>query len=189
MGRCGRNRENRPRHNEMAETTDRIERKGPIRGLVDTFHHSLDEKNRLTIPSEWRDALGCPEYIYVMPSASEECLELVPVELMERVLQSYQSDDLFDDEADADGRAIAAISQMLKIDSAGRIRISDKLLEHAHIKPGAKSGVTMIGGIRKATLWSEALKPAPKDGKLDLREYRAVVEKRKLLAKSRRGKC
>lgn len=169
----------------MAETTDRTERKGPIRGLVDTFRHSLDDKNRLTIPSEWRDALGCPEYIYVMPSASEECLELVPVELMERVLQSYQSDDLFDDEADADGRAIAAISQMLKIDSAGRIRIGDKLLAHAHIK----SGVTMIGGIRKATLWAEERKPPSKDGKLDLREFRAVVEKRKLLAKARRGKC
>ena len=42
----------------MAEATDRTVRKGPIAGLVDTFRHSLDEKKRLTIPSEWRDALG-----------------------------------------------------------------------------------------------------------------------------------
>ena len=183
MGRSGRIREIRPRCVKMAETTDRTVQRGPIRGLVDTFRHSLDEKKRLTIPSEWRDALGKPEYIYVMPSATEECLELVPVELMERTLESYQSADLFDDEADADAQAIASISQMLKVDSAGRIRISDRMLAHARIT----SGVTMIGGIRKATLWAEESRPAPKDGKLDLSAYRAVVEKRKLLAKARRG--
>lgn len=184
MGRCGRSRVFLPQNGKMAETTDRTERKSPIRGLVDTFRHSLDDKNRLTIPSEWRDALGRPEYVYVMPSATEDCLELVPVELMERMLQSYQSDDFFDDEADADERAIASISQMLKVDSAGRIRISDRLLAHANIK----SGVTMIGGIRKATLWADEAKPESKDGKLDLTAYRAVVEKRKLLAKAKRGR-
>ena len=183
MGRCGRSRGIRPHRVKMAETTDRTVQKGPVCGLVDTFRHSLDQKKRLTIPSEWRDALGNPEYIYVMPSATEYCLDLVPVELMERTLESYQSADLFDDEADADAQAIASISQMLKVDSAGRIRISDRMLAHANIK----SGVTMIGGMRKATLWAEEAKPAPKDGKLDLTAYRAVVEKRKLLAKARRA--
>ena len=167
----------------MAEMTDKTVRKGPIAGLVDTFRHSLDEKKRLTIPSEWRDALGKPDYVYVMPSAAEDCLELVPVELMERTLESYQSADLFDDEADADAQAIAANAQMLKVDGAGRIRIGDRLLAHAHIT----GGVTMIGGIRKAKLWAEKLRPAPADGKLDLAAYRAVVEKRKLLAKAKRG--
>ena len=167
----------------MAETTDKTVRRSPIAGLVDTFRHSLDEKKRLTIPSEWRDALGMPSYVYVMPSATEECLELVPVELMERTLESYQSADLFDDDADADAQAIAANAQMLKVDSAGRIRIGDRLLAHARIT----SGVTMIGGIRKAKLWAEELKPASADGKLDLTAYRAVVEKRKRLAKMKRG--
>ena len=185
MGRSGRRREIRPHYVKMAETTDRTVQRGPIRGLMDTFRHSLDEKKRLTIPSEWRDALGKPDYIYVIPSATEECLELIPVELMERMAQRYESADLFDDEVDAEERAIAEISQMLKVDSAGRIRINDRMLAHAHIK----SGVTMIGGMRKATLWAEEIKPAPKDGKLDLSAYRAVVEKRRLLAKARRGQA
>ena len=29
-----------------------------VGGLVDTFYHTLDPKKRLTIPSEWRDAMG-----------------------------------------------------------------------------------------------------------------------------------
>ena len=167
----------------MAENTERTVRERTVSGLVDTFRHSLDPKKRLTIPSEWRDALGNPSYIYVMPSATEECLELVPVELMERMVAQYQNADLFDDEADADAQAIAAHAQMLKVDSAGRIRIGDDLLSHA----GITGGITMIGAIRKAKLWATERKPPSKTGKLDLAEFRAVVEKRKLMAKARKG--
>lgn len=166
----------------MAETIERTVHKGLNRGLVDTFRHSLDERKRLTIPSEWRDALGDPDYVYILPSATENCLELIPVELMERMVEQYQQADLFDDEADADQRAIASISQMLKVDKAGRIRIGDDFLAHV----GIKNDVTMIGGMRKATLWASENRPEPKGGKLDLTAYRAVVEKRKLLAKARR---
>lgn len=153
--------------------------KRPFGGLVDTFRHTLDPKKRLTIPSEWRDALGNPTYVYIMPSPTEDCLELIPVELMERTLARYQDADLFDDDADADAQAIAAHSQMLKVDAQGRIRIGDGLLSHA----GITAGVTMIGGIRKAKLWAAELKPASQSGKLDLTAFRAVAAKRKMLAR------
>jgi MraZ protein len=167
----------------MAENTEKTAEKRTISGLVDTFCHNLDPKKRLTIPSEWRDALGNPAYVYVMPSATEECLELIPVELMERTLQQYQSADLFDDEADSDAQAIAQFAQMLKVDAAGRIRIGDNLLAHA----GIAGGVTMIGGIRKAKLWAAEVKPVSPKGRLDLTAFRAVAEKRKMLAKAGKG--
>ena len=167
----------------MVENIEKTVVKQAVNGLVDTFCHNLDPKKRLTIPSEWRDALGNPAYIYVMPSANEDCLELVPAELMERTLLQYQSADIFDEEADADAQAIAQFAQMLKIDAAGRIRIGDNLLSHA----GIKGGVTMIGGIRKAKLWAVERKPVVAGGKLDLSAFRAVAAKRKLLAQSRKG--
>ena len=104
----------------MAENTEKKEEKRAISGLVDTFRHTLDPKKRLTIPSEWRDALGNPTYVYVMPSPTEECLELIPVELMGRIQQRYLGADLFDDDADAEAQAIAQYAQMLKVDAAGR---------------------------------------------------------------------
>ena len=167
----------------MAENIEKTVEKRAVNGLVDTFRHALDPKKRLTIPSEWRDALGNPTYVYVMPSANEECLELIPVELMERTLQQYQSADIFDDEADADAQAIAQFAQMLKVDAAGRIRIGDNLLAHA----GIAGGVTMIGGIRKAKLWATERRPAAPKGKLDLTAFRAVASKRKLLAQAKKG--
>ena len=171
---------------EIINGAGEFAQKRPIGGLVDTFRHTLDPKRRLTIPSEWRDALGNPQYVYIMPSPTEDCLELIPVELMERTLARYQNADLFDDEADADAQAIAAHSQMLKVDAQGRIRIGDALLVHA----GIKAGVTMIGGIRKAKLWAAELKPEPKPGKLDLSDFRAVAAKRKMLANAgARGVC
>ena len=163
--------------------TEKTTEKRAINGLVDTFSHTLDPKKRLTIPSEWRDALGNPSYVYVMPSASGECLELIPAELMERTLQQYQSADLFDDDADSDAQAIAQFAQMLKVDAAGRIRIGDGLLAHA----GITGGVTMIGGIRKAKLWAAEAKPAMPKGKLDLTAFRAVAAKRKMLAQAGKG--
>ena len=167
----------------MAENTEKTVEKRAIGGLVDTFSHTLDPKKRLTIPSEWRDALGNPAYVYVMPSASDECLELIPVELMERTLRQYQSADLFDDEADSDAQAIAQFAQMLKVDAAGRIRIGDGLLAHA----GIVGGVTMIGGIRKAKLWAAEAKPVSAKGKLDLTAFKAVAAKRKMLANAGKG--
>jgi division/cell wall cluster transcriptional repressor MraZ len=167
----------------MAENVDKTIVKRAVNGLVDTFCHALDPKKRLTIPSEWRDALGNPAYVYLMPSASEDCLELIPVELMERTLQQYQNADLFDDEADADAQAIAQFAQMLKVDAAGRIRIGDNLLGHA----GIAGGVTMIGAIRKAKLWAVERKPYSAKGKLDLSAFRAVASKRKLLAGAKKG--
>ena len=164
----------------MAENIEKTVVKRAVNGLVDTFCHALDPKKRLTIPSEWRDALGNPTYVYVMPSANEECLELIPVELMERTLQQYQSADIFDDEADADAQAIAQFAQMLKVDAAGRIRIGDNLLAHA----GIAGGVTMIGGIRKAKLWATERKPPAPKGKLDLTAFRAVAAKRKMLVQN-----
>lgn len=169
----------------MTEKKDIIAAKSVVKGLVDTFRHSLDPKKRLTIPSEWRDALGLPDYVYVMPSATENCLELVPVELMERTLARYQDADLFDADADADAQAIAQYAQMLKVDSAGRIRIGDALLQHA----GIVSGVTMIGGIRKAKLWAAESKPASGSGKLDLTAFRAVAAKRMAAAKKAKGEA
>ena len=169
----------------MVESTEKAVRSSPVGVLVDMFCHSLDDKKRLTIPSEWRAALGNPQYVYVMPSVDEDCLELVPAELMERTLRKYQDADLFDDDADADAQAIAQFSQMLKVDTAGRIRIGDNLLSHA----GIETDVTMVGCMRKAKLWSAKRKPLNVGGKLDLAGFRAVARKRKLLAQAQKGQA
>ena len=157
----------------MAEERTEERKHGIIGGLVDTFYHTLDPKSRLTIPSEWRDAMGGAAYVYVFPDAVEDCLDLIPMREMEKVLADLQKSDLFDEDADAMAQALAQHAQMLKIDAAGRIRIGDALLNFA----GITGRVTMVGAFRKAKLWAGEKKPAQPS--LDLSSFRAAIAKRK----------
>ena len=157
---------------------ERKDRKVMVGGLVDTFHHTLDPKKRLTIPSEWRDAMGMElgdkdarEYVYVFPNATEDCIDLVPVREMQKILDDLSRNDIL--ENDPIATALAQSAQMLKVDSAGRIRIGDDLLKFA----GIKGDVTLIGAYRKAQIWAGEKKP--KARKLDVAAFRAALAQRK----------
>ena len=154
---------------------EKKERKALIGGLVDTFYHTLDEKKRLTIPSEWRDAMGMGsddrEYVYVFPNETDDCLDLVPMREMRKIIEDIDNSDILENNPIA--TALAQNAQMLKVDSAGRIRIGDDLLEFA----GIRGDVTLIGAYRKAQIWAGEKKP--KAGKLDVAAFRAALAQRK----------
>ena len=158
------------------------ERRTIVGGLVDTFYHTLDEKKRLTIPSEWRDAMGvvsddrdAPAYVYVFPNETEDCLDLVPVREMRKIIEDLSRTDIL--ENDPVATALAQSAQMLKIDSAGRIRINDDLLAFAGIKSVRGEDVTLIGAFSKGHIWSG--RKRPKGGKLNVSAFREALAKRK----------
>ena len=158
------------------------ERKVMVGGLVDTFYHTLDEKKRLTIPTSWRDAMGMDpgasdsrDYVYVFPNETEDCLDLVPVREMRSIIEDVGNADILENNPTA--TALAQIAQMLKVDSAGRIRIGEDLLEFAGIKSERGAEVTLIGSFNKAQIWSG--RKRPKGRKLDVAAYRAALAKRK----------
>ena len=128
-------------------------------GFVGRFDRPLDGKKRFTIPSEWRSALGRPEYIYVFPNPHEECLDLVPREEMETRLEKLRKAAFFDPEMGKILQAIGESAQQLEFDVQGRIRIGDKLLKYA----GLSGQVAMVGAINRAKLWNpEKLPPEEK---------------------------
>ena len=127
--------------------------------LVGRFDHSLDPKKRFTIPSEWRDAMGQPDYVYVMPDPEDKCLDLIPAIEMESRLEKLREKALFDPQCNAALQTIGASSEQLVLDSQGRIRVCDKLLQFANLT----TTVAMVGSVRMIKLWSpEALPPEMK---------------------------
>ena len=173
--------ENGKQKTEMSVEENK-ERKAIIGGLVDTFYHTLDEKKRLTIPSEWRDAMGIVSgdkdtygYVYVFPNETEDCLDLIPAREMRTIIEERSNTDILDN--DPVSTALAQIAQMLKIDSAGRIRINDELLEFAGIKSERGEEVTLIGAFNKGHIWSG--RKRPKGAKLDVSAFREALAKRK----------
>ena len=124
--------------------------------LVGRFDHNLDPKKRFTIPSEWRVSMGNPAYVYVMPDRKEHCLNLIPPAEMEARLAKLREKALFDPALNAALQTIGANSEQLSLDSQGRIRVCDKLLQFANLT----TTVAMVGSVRMVKLWDpKALVP------------------------------
>ena len=136
----------------VAESTKRVS--GVLMGC---FEHALDPKKRFTIPSEWRAAMGEPDYVYVMPDPVERCLDLIPPEEMESRLAKLRERALFDPALAPLLETIGSNTNQLTLDVQGRIRVSDKLLQFANLT----TTVAMVGAVRMIKLYDpSALAPA-----------------------------
>ena len=120
--------------------------------LVGRYDYAMDPKKRFTIPSGWRAVMGNPEYVYVMPDRKERCLNLIPRAEMEARLEKLREKALFDPALNAALQTIGANSEQLTLDSQGRIRVCDKLLQFANLT----TTVVMAGSVSMAKLWNPA---------------------------------
>ena len=122
--------------------------------LLGRHDYALDPKKRFTIPSEWRGTFG--EVVYVMPDRKEKCLNLYPKAEMDVFLDQLRQKALLDPALNKVFAMIGAVSQQLSLDTQGRIRICDKLLQLANLK----TTVAMVGSVRMVKLYApEALGP------------------------------
>ncbi len=132
------------------------------------FTHCLDPKKRLTIPSEWRDYVGIPQSLTVIPGLEgARCLMVFPAREMAQRLQSIRSLSIADTRGRQFARLLGSQSQLAPWDSAGRIRVNDNLLEYAALS----DQVVLIGAIDHFELWNPELwKPLGAKGVADLGE-------------------
>ena len=138
--------------------------------LMGRFDHALDPKKRFTIPSEWRAVMGNPAYVYVIADPVERCLDLVPVAEMDSRLEKLREKALFDPASNRVLQIIGANSEMPSLDSQGRIRISDKLLQFANLT----TTVVMAGSVRMAKLWNPKAYAVESGG--DLADFNAALD-------------
>lgn len=146
-----------------------------VGGPVGIFRHTLDPKKRLTIPSECRAAMGNPEYVYVYPHMTLECLNLISPQEMGKLMEKLDRASIFDPEAAAVRSAFGESAQMIKVDTAGRIRINDELMDFA----GITGKVTLKGAVRNIEVWASEKLPA-ESRKIDVAAAREAM--RKLMA-------
>ena len=116
---------------------------------VGSFRHSLDAKNRLTIPSKWRFAGDDGDVYLALPDPGGYITVLPPLEvekLYERVSQKLLSD----------GAAQAFLSKFFSqaltfgCDKQGRVGLATELLAHAGIEKAA----ILVGTMSKFSIWS-----------------------------------
>ena len=123
--------------------------------LVGRFDYALDPKKRFTIPAGWRELMGSPAYVYIIPDPREKCLNLLPPAEMEGRLEKLRQRALFDKGASTALRVLGENSEQVALDVQGRIRIKDRLLKFAMLE----EKVVMVGALNRVQLWSAALLP------------------------------
>ncbi|MBN1268685.1 MAG: hypothetical protein JXB04_03785 [Kiritimatiellae bacterium] len=105
-----------------------------VKGFAKTFVHSLDSKKRLTIPAVWREVVGVPKMLYVLPGIKVRCLCVYPAREFDCRLEKLRTLSIGDLKGRQLLRTLASRSDQLTWDSQGRIRISDELLEYADLQ-------------------------------------------------------
>lgn len=118
--------------------------------FVGQFHHSLDPKKRLTIPSQWREQVGKPEQVFVLPGIDQPCLTVFPAREMALRIERVKTLSIGDNKGRNFLRILASRSELLPWDAQGRIRVRDELLDYA----GIASEVVLVGAFECFELWS-----------------------------------
>ncbi len=124
---------------------------GALQGVfVGHYLHLLDPKKRLTIPSGWREQVGAPEQLYVLPGVNEPCLCVFPAREMAKRLERIRSLSVADVTGRQFLRTLASRSDLATWDAQGRIRVKDELMDYA----GITSEVVLVGAFELFELWS-----------------------------------
>ena len=140
--------------------------------FVGEYHHSLDPKKRLTIPSEWRDHVGDPCSVYVLPGIDKKCLTVFPAREMVQRLEKLRNLSIADTKARQFLRILGSQSQLAPWDSVGRIRIKDELLKFADLN----DEVVLAGEFQGFELWNPDLwKETSSEGGTNLGEAARYV--------------
>jgi MraZ protein len=116
------------------------------------FRHTLDEKNRLTIPSEWRTSVGDPAKLLIMQSFEGGYLMAIPYQAMQDRLEKLQAMSFKDPKARQLLRQMGQVSEVVGWDKSGRIRIDERLMKFA----GITGRLMLVGTYTGFELWDEA---------------------------------
>jgi len=113
------------------------------------FTHALDGKKRLTIPVVWRELIGQPPQVFVMPTLNLPCVSVMPLKEMATRIERARQASIANEKAQIFLRYIAARSEVLEWDVQGRIRIKDELLARAKIR----DEVVLVGHVDHFEIW------------------------------------
>lgn len=115
------------------------------------YSHNLDSKGRLTIPAKYREQLEPGMVVTRNPSGG--CLLLMPMDEWERVSARVSALPLTDRRSALLRRALFSAAEDLTQDKQGRILISQRLREYAHIE----TEVIVAGMNTHIELWNPQL--------------------------------
>jgi MraZ protein len=119
--------------------------------IIGQYTHSIDDKNRLSLPAKFRQEMG--KKVVITPGL-DSCLFIFTMKEWEKISERLSMSEGSMLQADNRGfnRYLLGGAVEVEIDAVGRMLLPDHLRERANLK----SKVVFIGVKDRAELWDEA---------------------------------
>ena len=123
--------------------------------FLSTYENKLDKKGRVSVPASFRSYLSNLGYngVICYPSFNNQSIEAWPQDRVEKISNSIDTLNPFEEKRDFFATSILSESINLQFDSEGRISLSKKLLNHAKIK----DSMLFVGQGKTFQIWEPKL--------------------------------
>jgi len=119
--------------------------------FLSSYENKLDKKGRVSVPASFRSYLSSIGYngFVTYPSFNHEALEACSEDRIEKLSNTIDSLNPFEEKRDYFATSVLSESVSLQFDSEGRVLITDKLLNHAKIK----NSILFVGLGKTFQIW------------------------------------
>jgi len=128
--------------------------------LIGEYTHTIDDKNRLSLPVKFRQEMG--KKVVVTPGL-DKCLFLFTIAEWKKISERLSNSSMLQADNRSFNRFMFGGAVEAEVDSIGRILVPDFLRERANLK----NKVVVIGVQSRVEIWNEK----------SWVEYKQVVEK------------
>jgi MraZ protein len=119
--------------------------------FLSSFENKIDKKGRVSVPATYRSHLSSMGYnsFISYPSFNHSALEACSQDRIEKLSNTIDSLNPFEEKRDFFATSILSESQNLQFDTEGRVTFPEKLLKHAMIK----NNILFIGLGKTFQIW------------------------------------
>tara|TARA_B100000989_G_scaffold104981_1_gene76909 strand:- start:1302 stop:1766 length:465 start_codon:yes stop_codon:yes gene_type:complete len=119
--------------------------------FLSSYENKIDKKGRVSVPATFRSHLNSIGYngFISYPSFNHSALEACSQDRIEKLSNTIDSLNPFEEKRDFFATSILSESENLQFDTEGRVSLSDKLLNHAKIK----NNVLFVGLGKTFQIW------------------------------------
>ena len=111
------------------------------------YHHNLDEKSRIVIPSTFRNELGNK---FIIVRGIEKCLYGYSMEEWQKIVDKLKTLPFTKSDARSFARTFFSGATVCELDKSGRVVISSNLVNHASITKEC----VIIGANDRFEIWN-----------------------------------
>ena len=123
--------------------------------FLSIYVNKLDKKGRVSVPANFRSYLSNLGYngVICYPSFNNQSIEAWPQDRIEKISNSIDTLNPFEEKRDFFSTSILSESINLQFDGEGRISLTPKLLKHAKIK----NSMVFVGQGKTFQIWEPAI--------------------------------